>query len=364
MSRIAVLILLSLAMFSLPVSAADTEAQKKAEDAFDSLYGADVKRVRATRDTADDAALAAKLLAAARAVEAQPEFLAILCTNACELAAADPKGYETAQAVCDLAIEKAPSAAGACQDTIVTMRRRQYDTARGDAKAQACDALIDALAASADTRLRGGDTEGAHARLLKAATLARQTRSQKADAVEAQLKTITARQKSAAEAERLKKQVEADPANAKARDPLVRLLVVDLDSPAEAAKYVDESSDATLKKFVPAAAQSDRPDHGPMGSYDGWPPLTMDVMCRFGAFDKAVNFLRAVEPVTHEGPFAQGHEFLGPDSRGFDPVVRIANRGGQDFNEECGAAFAEVIIRSFFGYRPDLSGAGLPLLAP
>ena len=114
----------------------------------------------------------------------------------------------------------------------------------------------------------------------------------------------------------------------------------------------------------PAAAHSDRPDHGPMGSYDGWPPLTMDVMCRFGVFDKAVNFLRAVEPVTHEGPFAQSHEFLGPDSRGFDPVVRIAYRGGQDFNEGCGAAFAEVIIRSFFGCRPDLPGAGLPLLAP
>ena len=106
----------------------------------------------------------------------------------------------------------------------------------------------------------------------------------------------------------------------------------------------------------PAAAHSDRPDHGPMGSYDGWPPLTMDVMCRFGAFVKAVTFLRAVEPVTREGPFAQSHEFLDPDRSGFDPLVRIASRGYQDFNEGCGAAFAEVIIRSFFGYRPDLPG--------
>ncbi|MCX7011771.1 MAG: hypothetical protein NTW86_04265 [Candidatus Sumerlaeota bacterium] len=255
MSRIAVLILLSLGMFSLPVSAADSEAQGKAQDAFDSLYGADVKRVRATKDTADDAALAAQLLEAARTVEAQPEFLAILCTNACELAAADPKGYETAQAACDLAMEKAPAAAGACQDAIVTIRRRQYDAARGDAKAQACDALIDALAAAADTCLRGGNTEGAYVRLLKAATVARQARSQKADMIEALLKTVAARQRSAAEAERVKKQLEADPANAKVRDQLVRLLVVDLDSPAEAAKYLDGSSDATLRKFVPAAAK-------------------------------------------------------------------------------------------------------------
>jgi hypothetical protein len=280
-------------MFSLPVSAADSEAQGKAQDAFDSLYGADVKRVRATKDTADDAALAAQLLEAARAIEAQPELLAILCTNACELAAADPKGYETAQAVCDLAIEKAPAAAGACQDAIVTMRRRQYDAARGDAKSQAGDALIDALAAAADIRLRGGDTEGAHARLLKAATLARQTKSQKADAVEAQLKAVTARQKSAAEAARLKKQVEADPANAKARDPLVRLLVVDLDSPAEAVKYVDESSDATLRKFVPAAAKpvADAPEVACLELMDWY----MQLAATAGPAGKAAMYARAVQ---------------------------------------------------------------------
>lgn len=114
----------------------------------------------------------------------------------------------------------------------------------------------------------------------------------------------------------------------------------------------------------PAAAQSDRPDHGPMGSYDAWPAMTMDVMCRFGAFTPALDFLRAVESVTYEGPFAQAHEFLGPDSRGKDPLVRIANRGGQDFNEGCGAGFTEVIIRSFFGFRPDLSVNAPTLLAP
>jgi hypothetical protein len=293
MLRIAVLILLILVVFSLPTSAADSETQKKAQDAFDSIYGADVKRVRATKDTADDAALAAKILESARAVEAQPEFLAILCTNACELAAADPKGAEAAQVACDLAIEKAPAAAGACQDAIVTMRRRQYDAARGDAKAQACDVFIEALAAAADTRLRGGDTEGAHIRILKAATLARQTKSQKADTVEAQLRAVTARQKSAAEAERLKKQVEADPANAKARDQLVRLLVVDLDSPAEAAKYVDESSDATLRKFVPAAAKAvaDAPEMACLELTDWY----MQLAGTAGPAGKAAMYARAVQ---------------------------------------------------------------------
>jgi hypothetical protein len=114
----------------------------------------------------------------------------------------------------------------------------------------------------------------------------------------------------------------------------------------------------------PAADKSDRPDHGPMGSYDGWPPMTMDVLCRLGDFHKAVAFLRAAEAVTHLGTWAQAHEFLGPDRRGFDPEVRVASRGGQDANEGCGAAFVEVIIRAFFGFRPDLSTDKPVLLSP
>ena len=112
-----------------------------------------------------------------------------------------------------------------------------------------------------------------------------------------------------------------------------------------------------------AAANSDRPDHGPMGSYDGWPPLTMDVMCRFGMFERAVNFLRSTDAITYEGPFAQSHEILGRGSRQ-PPMVRIANRGGQDFNAICGVAFANTIICSFFGTGTDLPGDDFPLLAP
>jgi hypothetical protein len=90
----------------------------------------------------------------------------------------------------------------------------------------------------------------------------------------------------------------------------------------------------------------------------------MDVMCRFGMFGSAIKFLRSTEAVTREGPFAQSHEFLGPDRRGRTPVVRIAYRGGQDFNAVCGMVFVNTIIASFFGYRPDLPGDGFPLLAP
>jgi hypothetical protein len=114
----------------------------------------------------------------------------------------------------------------------------------------------------------------------------------------------------------------------------------------------------------PAAADSDRPDHGPLGSYSAWPALTMDVMCRFGDFDKAADFLRAVEELTRQGPWSQAHEFTGPNSRAYDPVVRSASRGGQDANESCGTAFMETVICAFFGLRPELSVDKPVLLSP
>ena len=60
-----------------------------------------------------------------------------------------------------------------------------------------------------------------------------------------------------------------------------------------------------------AAALSDRPDHGPMGAYDGWIPLTIGTMWRLGFPDDAFDFYCRTATVTGEGPFAQAQEFYG-----------------------------------------------------
>ncbi len=54
-----------------------------------------------------------------------------------------------------------------------------------------------------------------------------------------------------------------------------------------------------------AASISDRPDHGPMGAYDGWIPLTTGTMWRLGFPDNAFDFYCRTATVTSEGPFAQ-----------------------------------------------------------
>lgn len=104
----------------------------------------------------------------------------------------------------------------------------------------------------------------------------------------------------------------------------------------------------------PHAAESDRPDHGPKGAYPGWPALAALTMAKFGQFDSAVSLLRRCAAATWQGPFPQGFELLQvPGTNRWIP--RIARRGC-DYNESCGAAFAETIIDGLFGIEWNVDG--------
>jgi hypothetical protein len=112
-----------------------------------------------------------------------------------------------------------------------------------------------------------------------------------------------------------------------------------------------------------AAAESNRPDHGPMGAFCAWPAETAATFCEFGEFDKALDVFHRCAGVTYEGPFSQSREL---SSRESDALARITSRGGspnshQTYNASNGGSFAETIIRGFFGYQPDFLKNGLPV---
>jgi len=111
----------------------------------------------------------------------------------------------------------------------------------------------------------------------------------------------------------------------------------------------------------PAAASSDRPDHGPMGAFSAWPAETMAAMCEMAEYGKALDLMHRCADVTYEGPFSQSRELMG---RTHDAEVRIAERGAhnhpsQTYNASNGGGFAETVIREFFGYQPDFLGQTL-----
>jgi hypothetical protein len=101
-----------------------------------------------------------------------------------------------------------------------------------------------------------------------------------------------------------------------------------------------------------AAARSDRPDHGPLGAYDGWIPLTVRVMWQMGFPRDAFEFYCRTAVVTKEAPFTQAHEFYGPERRNFDAPVRVAERQGCMKESPGGIAFTEVVLDTFFGFKP------------
>ncbi len=109
----------------------------------------------------------------------------------------------------------------------------------------------------------------------------------------------------------------------------------------------------------PDVPRAVRPDHSYTGAYDGWIPLTAGAMWRLGDPKDAYNFYRSTAEVTKEGPFAQAHEFYGPNPTSNEAPVRIALRGSN--MKECisGVAFTNVVINTFFGYLPSVDGKKL-----
>lgn len=105
-----------------------------------------------------------------------------------------------------------------------------------------------------------------------------------------------------------------------------------------------------------AAKASDRPDHGPLGAYDGWPPGTMDALVQLGYSQKALDFYRSVLPVTVEGNWSQSHELWGDNKFNKKARVRIDERGWNCRDAVAGIDFSQVVLKCFMGFDPAIGG--------
>ena len=236
----------------LPLGAVAAEADKAAE-AFDAVYGADWKRIKATPDSRDDLELATRLFAAAKEATGQPEFLAVLCIKAYELAGAHPNGCPTAIAAMDLLGASVPGKRVWCAERVVEIRQRQFDAVRTGDRATPGEELITALLGLVDLK---SDTPAEGVALCrKAEIVARTIKSDRLAEIDARQKALAITLKAVREADACRALLEKNPQNVPLRDRLVRLYLVDLDNPVEAAKYVEGVADQSLAKYAAAAAK-------------------------------------------------------------------------------------------------------------
>lgn len=78
-----------------------------------------------------------------------------------------------------------------------------------------------------------------------------------------------------------------------------------------------------------------RPDHGTTGAY------------LRGGFPDALGLLTGTAAVTREGPYGQAHMLDAALSGAYK-----TSSGWTRYTSNCGGAYAEVVVRTFFGYEP------------
>ncbi len=241
-----------LVVFAASLRAAGAD---KAAEVFESLYGAKVKAVKATRDAGDDVELAARLLAAAKEATKQPGFLAVLCEKAADLAGGHPDGYATAVEAMDFLASQVSEKAAACAERVVQIRQNQFEKSRGDERFGAGEALLDALLPLVDAKEAAGEYLEAAAVCRRAQTVARAVKSDRSEEIEARQKQLAQTLRTLREIAGVKTLIQRNPGNTAAREKLVRLYLVDRDDPAEAARHLEGVKDKSLRKYVPAVAK-------------------------------------------------------------------------------------------------------------
>ena len=112
-----------------------------------------------------------------------------------------------------------------------------------------------------------------------------------------------------------------------------------------------------------AAKSSDRPDHGPLGAYDGWPAGTIDAMYSMGYTKEALAFYHRLLPVTAEGCWAQAHELWGDNKLNHHARVRIPERGWTCREASAGIDMSQNVLKDFFGFYPAIDGEPLRSIA-
>jgi len=206
------------------------------------------------RDAKSDAEAAGKLVFAAKLLKDAPAMQVALCEKAYDLGIKKVAGFESVAAALDLLDRLAPQRAEDWQQKRLTFYRRRYALIRKD-KRKHSEALVKMLLRTAE-RHAAGNEWGEASRLYRQALPVANTLllGNRGEILE-RLRVAGACHAVWLRAKRFKTDLARNPNNAEARDKLIKLCLIDLDQPGEAAKYVNEDCDETLRAYLPLAAR-------------------------------------------------------------------------------------------------------------
>ncbi|MCY2930102.1 MAG: hypothetical protein NTV86_11525 [Planctomycetota bacterium] len=230
------------------------DAAEQAKRDFDQLFGEQVHKAKATGQSADDLKLAQEILAAAKGATISPELMTLFCDAAFDLSGSTAAGQEVAAEAASLLAKTVPAQAAHAQRRLLDVMMKQFNSAAGEARVNLGQDCIDKLLALAEGEASSGDVAGASADMKTAERIATQIGAPAQAAtirIKAQMMEWTAgAKKKAASLEAALKAKPDDPAT---QEALVKVYLLDLDRPAEAAKHLTPDADAAMRTNVPLA---------------------------------------------------------------------------------------------------------------
>lgn len=219
--------------------------------AFEKLYGPDIRRVKATPDTADDLALAGQMIQSARSGKLDAELLAAMCEAAHDLAMGAPAGRTIALEALAVLSEKVPDKRFDCAVKRAALCERVYKESKSRADGEH---LVEALMTAADLGTSARQFAEAADSWKKALAVAEEVNSPRLAAIKERQPAFEARRKALAEAASLAARLRGDPRDIEARMKLFWTQLIELDNPGEAVKYIDVVTAEDFRTYVPLAS--------------------------------------------------------------------------------------------------------------
>ena len=205
------------------------------------------------RDAKTSAEAAGQLVAAAKTIKDVPEMQTAICVEAYNCGVKSPAGYESADQALEILYRVAPDRAKSWDQKRLNLYQLRYANARTH-KRRYAEELV-ALLLNAAAKREGQDNWQEALKLYRqAAAVATYQRLSGRTEIQEKIRVAGARQALQARVKYLEAELAKAPDNSKARDSLIKLCLLDLDSPQKAAKYLNDDVDEMLRTYVPLAA--------------------------------------------------------------------------------------------------------------
>jgi len=222
---------------------------------YETIFGAEAKKVAASGTKADDAAFAAKLLKSAMKMPDSPGMQVLLYEKACQFGSAGPAGCDIALEALGLLTKAVPDKADQWRQRKFEVVKLRFDKSYGAARKAAGKPYMEMLEALADAKVAEGNGTEAKKLYSRALMVAKYIKSDRAATILAKSKRANAVVAQEARLKLLQARLKKNAKDTAVRKELVLLYVVGLDNPAEAAKLLTDDLDEVTRTYVPLAAK-------------------------------------------------------------------------------------------------------------